>query len=317
MAGLEGLPGWALKLHENVGRFSSAGLTGLVDHAGVTNGLGEMLARGEVNPERVKEFLDGLRKPAVAEAATRRQPDLFNQIRVIWDEITPQNFWGGLVWPGTIGEQVMRDRKIIVPPFPRLKQKTMEAITGGLGTWMPIFLPNGLTEEDYPESFIKPDWGKRLTVANIQRRPLPGRWVLVETIQKPDYTDLKGYGNGNDPLAQAIGLPFRFEIPWNTLKNSHLPAAAKLLGLSKKAVRLPTAEEWNLIGNLFLWLNKNRNMNLPDLGSTNSWEWCENTYGGGDWLLVGSRGCGGLAGVSCRWFGRVFAGIGFRVLAVL
>lgn len=227
-----------------------------------------------------------------------------------------QNFWA-VAWQEILGERVMKDRKIVIPPLPTMKAKTQTAMTGGLGWWIPIYLPKELTEKDYPADFVKPKWIKELKESHIKRRPLPGRWVMVETIQKPRWDDPKGYSNGNDPLIKSAGLATRFKVSWDSIKNTHLPKAAKILGLSKKAVRLCTAEEWNLIGNLFLWLNTNRNMTLPDLGSTTSWEWCENDYGGGGRLIVGYREQGGLANVYCDRHGHRSGDVGFRVLAVL
>ena len=213
------------------------------------------------------------------------------------------------VWEAILGKQVN------VPPVPVLKARTKLAIEAY--RLMPVFLPV-ITEADYPAEFVKPNWDKYLAASDIQRRPLPGRWVIVETIKKPNWDDQNGYGDGDDPLTKALGLAKRFAISWDTLHETHFPATAKLLGLYKKAVRLTTAEEWNLIGNLFLWLNRHRNMNLPDLGSTNSWELCENTYGGVARLLVGYHDDGGLAIVidGC-WHGSVNDSVGFRVLAVL
>lgn len=318
MGALARLPGWARRLDEMSGHFSEAGLNGLLDYHAEMNPLGELLARGEVTPTQVKEFLDGLRKPmtAGADAVAAVMPNTDPSPTDVILRTSPDNFWT-VAWSDILGEEVMRKRKIVVPPLPTLKAKTKTAITGGLGTWIPIYLPQGLTESDYPTDFIKPAWGKYLTVGDIQRRPLPGRWAIVETIPKPNWDDQNGYGNGNDPLAQTLGLKSRFGVSWDDFHQISLPNLAKQIGLSKKAVRLPTAEEWNLIGNLFLWLNANRSANLPDLGSTNSWEWCENSDGDGNRLVVGDRGLGGLADVDYNWHGLRDAGIGFRVLAVL
>ncbi|MBI4098590.1 MAG: hypothetical protein HY437_00980 [Candidatus Magasanikbacteria bacterium] len=312
MSTLGELPGWALKLHANGRRFSEAGLNGLVDHAEVTNRLGEALARGNRTPAELEAFLNRSGIVGVDAAAVAVPPAV--TFATIWEN--PQGFWGDML-PEIFGAKVMTDRRITIPPLV-MKQKTVGATTSGnLGEWFPIYLPKGLTAADYPADFVKPAWDTYLTVSDIQRRPLPGRWVVLETIRKPDYDDSQGYGNGNDPLAVALGLKKRFGISWDDLHKSHLPKVAKLLGLSKKAVRLTTAEEWNLIGNLFLWLNRHRNMNLPDLGSTNSWEWCENSCGDGSRLVVGRRGSGGLAVVGIHWHDVAHDNVGFRVLAVL
>ena len=312
MSKLERLPGWAKRLDEMSGHFTEAGLNGLLDYHAVTSPLGELLARGEVTPAQIKEFLDGLRKPVASTAALAAGAS----VQSIWDAEV-QTFWTR-AWAEILGDKLMQDRKIVVPPLPNMKAKMKIAITGSFGWWIPIFLPANLTEADYPAEFVKPDWGKYLKESDIQRRPLLGRWVMVETISKPNWDDPNGYGNGDDPLANVLELTNRrFNVSWNRIHETHLPETAKLLGLSKKAVRLPTAEEWNLIGNLFLWLNRHRNTTLPDIGSTNSWEWCENAYGDVVRLVVGNRGDGGLGDVVDRWRDGACDDVGFRVLAVL
>lgn len=322
MSTLAPLPGWALKLHGSVERFTESGLTGLVDHASVTNPLGELLARREVTPARLQEFLDSLRESQGATAPSGLPAGGQSPMQDILGA-DPQKFWS-TAWQDILSVAVRvfgntkEVKEIVIPPFPTLKVKAAAAFMGGLGHWIPVFLPANLTEADYPAEFVKPDWGKYLTVSSIQRRPLPGRWVMVETIGKPNWNDQNGYGNGNDSLGKALGLTTRFRVSWDGIKDTHLKNLAKShFGLSKKAVRLPTAEEWNLIGNLFLWLNRHRNMALPDLGSTDSWEWCENACGVDYRLVVGYRDNGGLAGVGGRWLGGTGGYIGFRVLAVL
>ncbi len=88
---------------------------------------------------------------------------------------------------------------------------------------------------------------------------------------------------------------------------------AKTTGFPKKGTRLPTAAEWNLIGNLFNWLYEHRQMDLPPTHGSG----VRALTGPSDRLLVGSSGSGGLANVhGVRHAGR-FDHIAFRVLAVL
>lgn len=252
---------------------------------------------------------------AVTDAATAAMPDVGPSPTEVILFTGPEDFWT-VAWKEILGDQVRADWKIAVPPFPNLRPETRIAMTGGLGNWMPVYFPAGFAEFCF-RGFTRTAWGKHLAKSDIQRRPLLGRWVIVETIPKSHWNDPKGYGNGNDPLAKAMGLAKRFLVSWNDLHQIHFPRTAKLLGLPEQAVMLLTAEEWNLIGNLFLWLNAHRSMDLPDLGSTNSWEWCENAYGAGCRLIVGNSGYGrGLAGVDFDGGGRP-GDVGFRVLAVL
>ncbi len=208
------------------------------------------------------------------------------------------------------------DCKIKVPPVPKPKDETAGAIERF--NFRMIFIPK-ITVDDYPDGFIKiqPVWGKHLDEAQIKCCPLPGRWVAIETIAKPDWDDEGGYGGGNDPLAAELGLESRFGISWDDLKSTHLPKVANLFGVCKTAARLPSTEEWNLAGNLFNWLRNQQGENLPDLGSTRSWEWCVNTYGSGLRLTVGNSGSGGLASVSAGWSDSLLNRVAFRVVVVL
>lgn len=179
-----------------------------------------------------------------------------------------------------------------------------------------FFIPT-VTEERYQAKFVTLNWAKYLTLESLERQPLPGRWVVVETISKPNWDDPADYPN--DILAMALKLAKRFAVSWDDLHNEGglLSRIARITGLPKKSTRLPTAEEWNFLGNLFLWLNANRNETLPDLGSTNSWEWTENTYGSVYRLIVGDREYGGLADVHSSFRNDHRENIAFRVLAVL
>ena len=222
-----------------------------------------------------------------------------------------QAFWEK-VWEEILG------RKVEIPPLSKLSGKTAEAVKKY--GFRVMYLPT-ITEEDYPTDFVKPVWGKYLDESLIERKPLipplasggiTGQWVAVETIAKPHWDDPAGYGN--DLLGKTLGFDSRFRKSWDELK-SYLPKAGKLI--SAKEVRFLTVEEWNLVGNLFLWLNRHRGALLPDLGSTRSWEWCENAFGSESRLLVGLVGRGGLADVDGHWHVEASGTVGFRVLAVL
>lgn len=179
-----------------------------------------------------------------------------------------------------------------------------------------LFIP-AITEDEYPGGFITPNWNMFLKDADAERRPLPGRFVAVETIAKPDWDDQKGCPD--DKLGKSIGLKKRFGVSDDDLRNSNGPHAriATLLGFPRERVRSPSVEEWNFVGNMFNHLRKKYNEPLPDLGSTNSWEWCENTFGSVGRLVAGNREVGGLAGVSHNWRDIRDDDVAFRVLVVL
>lgn len=277
------VPGALSHLIANAYRFSEAGLTGLVKNAEVANKLGEALERGEITLDQVIAL--------VGSAASVPECDV-------------AAFWS-VFWQRVLGKQV------VVPPMPALKSRTIEAMQEF--DFRQLVLPK-IVESDYPARFVKPAWSKYLTVSEIKRRPLEGRWVLVETIAKPDYTNPMGYGD--DPLGKALGIDTRFCKSWDELHADIFPRVANLLGVHRRAVRSPSGEEWNLVGNVFNELRTKHGENTPDLGSTNAWEWCENACGSDSRLVAGSRGGGGLDAVYRHWSNDRVECIGFRVLVV-
>ncbi len=210
-----------------------------------------------------------------------------------------QAFWQG-VWD-ELGI------KVEVPPVPKLTDKQVKSLEkfGFLLVYVPA-----ITEEQYPTSFVKPRWFN-----GAERMPLVGKWVAVETIAKPHWDDLKGYVD--DRLMAAIKCEKRFNVRQDDLTGGLLAKIAKSTGFPKRGTRIPSAEEWNLIGNLFNWLRNHRQMDLPDLGSTRSWEWCSNACGSEFRLIAGSSDGGGLADVGSDWRDGRSGCLAFRVLADL
>lgn len=294
------IPSWLESVLEHRVHFTTGGLGGLLDHYRVTNALGEALAQKIVTPDTLQIWLTEQVGKYTTTTLAVSTTDGWTALQV-----DPRAFWEAC-WEEILG------RKIEVPPPPKLKERTKKAIERY--RLLLMFLPI-ISENDYPDNFVKPVWGRYLDVSKIARKPLPGRWVLIETITKPNWDDPRGYGE--DPLGQDLQLMTRFRISWEHLTAILMPQAAKLFGLVRNAVREPTAEEWNLIANLFLWLKANRGIDLPDLGSTKSWEWCLNKFGSGIRLIVGSRDDGGLSDVGGDWSDRRNGSIAFRVLAVL
>lgn len=172
-----------------------------------------------------------------------------------------------------------------------------------------LFYIPAVTEKQFPPSFVNPC----SIHPNESRRPLPGKWVAAETITRP---------NWNDPNAYAcdwLTKESRFGVSWDDLhRGGILKRIAKMTGFPKKSVRLPTAEEFNFLGNLMNWLRANRNDDyLPDLGSADSWEWTENAYDLDSCLVVGNCNHGGLVAAGGRLRSDRSGEIGFRFLAVL
>jgi len=201
--------------------------------------------------------------------------------------------------------------KTVVPVLPKLAEKQMELIRQY--NFLLLYLP-ALDEERYPKSFTKLNWRRSLS-GEIERLLLVGRWVAVETITKPSYDDSKGYSI--DPLMAAVDCAKRFSTSHTDLTNNLLGKIAKVTAFPEKSVRLPSAEEWNLIGNLFHWLRVYHQMNLPNLGSTDSWEWCANNHAVNNRLIAGYAHEGGLAGVGSSEPRHHCGDIAFRVLLIL
>ena len=274
-------------LHNNLHFFTEVGLTGLTRHAVEAEQLGRLLATGQLPLAELQALI------------------------VKYQFSDPQAFWQGF-W--SIGLKC----QVEVPPLPKIKTKTKAALEQY--GFLIIFLPK-IKYTDYPDGYIRPNWGKYLDRGQVKHRTLSGCWVAMETIVKPDWDDPdsypKGYGNGEDPLAQILDLKTRFKVSWDDLHQTHLPKVAKLISVRRQSVRSPSGEEWNLIANVFNDLRDTRGTDLPDLGSTRSWEWSENSCGPKVRLVVGCSGYGGLAGVTSFKAGLSCADCGFRVLVVL
>jgi hypothetical protein len=204
-----------------------------------------------------------------------------------------------------------------VPEPPKLNRKQTRALKK-YGFIM-VFIP-AIGEAQYPEHAVKPAWSQYLNEQEIERIPLAGRWVAIETIRKPDWQE-KAYPD--DRLIADIGLKSRFANPFDGEKEGDdivtdlLPKIAQRVGFGRESVMVTSAEEWNFVANLFNWLREVRGEVLPDLGSTDSWEWSRNSFGSELRLIVGHRESGGLRSVSRDWADRHGGNLGFRVLVVL
>jgi len=205
-----------------------------------------------------------------------------------------------------------------VPLQPELSGRQERAL--GRYRFLRVFLP-AVTEERYPKHAVVPDW-RQFRSYGAERIPLPGKWVAIETLLKPNYADR---GREEDPLMAAL----RANRLCNPYSSGHhgvqsieeiLPKVADELGFAADQVMVPSFEEWNLAANLFNWLCVRHAMPLPDLGETDTWEWCRNACGTDQRILAGRREQGGLSAVWCRdgqRYGRGLEHVGFRVLVVL
>ncbi|MBI2475555.1 hypothetical protein HYV69_04005 [Candidatus Uhrbacteria bacterium] len=309
MGALSRIPSWVKRLDDLSGNFTNKGIDGLAKYPmpGLVNRLCEMVIDKVFSPDELEAWINERSQSWVDEHAEEIANSRISQIALQAD---PRIFWSK-VWNQLLG------KSIFVPPVPKIKGKTKIAIERY--KLILVFLPV-ISEADYPESFVKPNWGRYITEDKIERKPLPGRWVLVETIAPPCSDSPKAYGHGEDVLMNDLKPLSRFEFGNFAIENI-AREFAKLLGLPSRALRLPTIEERNLIGNLFLCLNANMNMDLPDLGSGYSWEACLNKHRGdnNESFVVGLQGRGGLANVdliSNNGLSNNYS-LGYRLLAVL
>ncbi|MFA6131726.1 MAG: hypothetical protein WC702_01495 [Patescibacteria group bacterium] len=205
------------------------------------------------------------------------------------------------------------------PEFPTITSATARAcVDFGL---IPVFCPAGELEQvvgsGHGDKYIFPAWGENLKhPSEIERRPLLGCWILIETRPKPNWNDLVSYGP-DDKVAKLLDLQRCSNTDWSTLHDGRLTELAEVWGLPSDTVRLPTVEEMNWCGNLFVLANRALGTNLPNLGSIKNWEWCENNSDRGFRLVFGNSEEGGLSAVHKVWSDGGVGHLAFRILAVL
>lgn len=257
------MPKWVTRINEMAPNITEAGLHGLLDHAEVLMPLGEVLARRQIDRDELQLVVDRLLEKA-------RSRDVSRPVhRNVISDIGTEAFWEH-VWEQILG------RKIQIPRIPKIKAKTLRAIKEyGLKL---VYLP-AITESDYPEGFIKPEWGTELIPGATERFPLAGRWMLVETILQPETDVVNRLQISSDELFldHSDGI-CRMQYSWDGVMGDLVQIVAQTFGLPKRAVRLPSVEELNLIGNLFRWLNANCHQSLPDLHANPKRELCLNKF---------------------------------------
>ena len=141
---------------------------------------------------------------------------------------------------------------------------------------------------------------------NIEFPKLPGKWVLVETMRKPN-SDEK-----YDPskITDMLGIGDRFGKTWNDIDKAIKTNGGKVLdklGI-KGELRMLNPLEYNLMANREGW------------GKTNTWEWTNTKYSDGTVslrVIVGHSGRGGAAGAS--WYDPEvsYGYVGVRFLVVI
>ncbi len=325
------VPVWLKDLIDKHNAVDGRGIHGLLDHWPQVSMLGSLLRDVPGTAER----LDALIEQGIQDLANKIQREMMGCSEV-GDVIVCLGTYEYPALSGR-GSKEWRDQlhcwmqavydsmhliedspKVLVPEPPSLNQKQRRAFSKY--KLMLVYIP-AWEEYEYPESFVKPFWGQYLDERQVQRIPLPGRWVAIETIAKPDY---KEGVYQDDRLMVDIEVQTRFLHPHSgkgegdDIEEDLLSKIASRLALKGgQQVQLPTVEIWNFVGNLFNWLVTHTNVTLPDLGSTNSWEWTTNSFSSEDRLLVGAHGRDGLADVDRFLRVERHDRVGFRVLVTL
>lgn len=298
------VPGWLKRLYELSGRVTETGLHGLLDHYAVTMPLGEALARGAITPSDLEELLS---RKSVQVADAMQWPSVLGGFI---NSVDPQVFWRDQ-WKRMLG------REIDVPLLPTIKPKTRNAIDRY--QLMLVYLP-ALKQTDYPSSFIR--------MADVDfGRLLVGEWVLVETVPQFKWSSGERYfasNLGDQMLIDHCPPSSRMNVTWGNLRTEIVPEWTKVWGLSRGAVRIPSVEQLNLIGNVFRWMREtlpvHYTLPLPDLNRPTCLEWCANKDTYETRLVLGeSEGASdnSLGRVSTRHTDRYYKDVMFRLIAVL
>lgn len=206
----------------------------------------------------------------------------------------------------------------------------------------PHFLPkvSMMPGDDYPGWKVKPEewFYKKLVegkiflnntgqLAKVTASELEGITVLADTRLKPQYENGKQmYSNDNllgliieqlrrdGKIARYEYGPqsSRFGISADEWENHIKPIFALKFGLEITQVRFEKTIEANVIPQLYPYLPR------KDDGSTNTWVWYEEYFGGRGFRLSGGRSVdGGLADVRCRPADFHWLSKSVRPLAVL
>jgi hypothetical protein len=144
---------------------------------------------------------------------------------------------------------------------------------------------------------------------SIDMPVLPGQWMAVETVEKPEYKTKYP----RTPFAEKLGfIDDRFNVLWDTAKSAIDRQKSGILseiGLARgEDIRFLEAIEWNLLGNREGW------------GKTNTYEWTNTKYHGSGYpqrLIVGNSDDGGASCVPWLWADLRRDCIGFRAAIVL
>jgi hypothetical protein len=282
-------PSWSRDFQDRVTTTGGAGMPGIVQNFELFNRAGTVAASVDFLNEfgmlvQRHEAFNRAERSLAERLKTRRYPNLM---------------WNG--WKAELHDwmQKLLDAflgfHVEVPEPPDLN-RAQRRLLKKYQLWL-FFVP-ALEESQYPGHMIKPDWQRYLSGVDVKPPLLPGAWVAFEVIRKPNYQD---GAYPDDGLAQEIGLNTRFAHPHSgkgegdDLMEDLLLKVSKVFNPLGGTTKVQSVRTCNFLGNLFNWLRVNTAENrLPDLGSTNTVEWCAEPVGMRNALIVGDSAHGGL-----------------------
>ncbi|TAL49805.1 hypothetical protein EPN81_04650 [Patescibacteria group bacterium] len=287
-----------------------AGVVGMLNHFAFVMRIGQLLVSTPTFSHELTAFVE-THERKFNEAQT--QIDQLKTLR--YPELTGKNWKAELhAWMQEVLDAFL-DFHVDVPVPPNLN-RAQRRLLKKYKLWL-FFVP-AISEDQYPEHIVKLDRDRYLPSANVTSLPLPGRWIAWEVIKKPNYQDGR---YPDDQLMTAVDIDTRFAHPHSQkgegddLMEDILPKVATVLKSLGGEAKVQSARIFNFLGNLFNWLRIHTSENrLPDLGSTNSVEWCEERCGSHAALLVGLHGGGGLVCVGSFYRDDRDNSIAFRFL---
>jgi len=200
----------------------------------------------------------------------------------------------------------------------------------GFGILKPLYFPKIKFKQtdEYPGWKVKlRDWYWEKIIGgrvSNEAAKLGGYWALFDESRRPNDNESRQMFP-EDPLApmltqarergsiavsdfvKHVPKGSRFAVSPNEQDRTVFPQLAQILRLNEVAarVRRPTAIELNFAGNL----------RYSHLGEANTWEWLDDNFGNGGWLVGGCSNFGGLYFV-CLWHDDRIGNAAFRPLVV-
>jgi hypothetical protein len=173
--------------------------------------------------------------------------------------------------------------------------------------WRPFESLSDTEKSDHKVSRNLEKWlWERVKKGEVDFPTLPGSWLAVETLPKPNYREKYQ----KTAFGQRLGFEDRFNVSCDKAEEAVDKAKPKFfsdIGLRRDKVRFLGVLEWNLLANRFGW------------GETNTYEWTNTEYrapGGSRRLIVGYSDYGGAADVLWHRPGYAYDDVGFRLAVV-